>query len=97
MPEVEKLHKDFGSRGLQVLGINMDEDVSAVAPFAKDMGLSYPILLDPEGQVSRLYKVRAIPVFYLLDKQGRVAAHWEGYSSMSPTEWRRTAEELLKP
>src|SRR5581483_9044173 len=45
-PWLVELQKQYGSQGLQVIGIAMDDSgKDDIARFAKDMGVNYPVLL----------------------------------------------------
>jgi peroxiredoxin len=73
----------FAIRGLEVIGIHTPEtaaerDPANVARKVKELGLDYPVLLDPERANWDRWEQRIWPAIYLLDKQGRVRYCWEG-------------------
>jgi peroxiredoxin len=78
MPSMERLHQTFKGRGLLVLAVNLQESPNLVRKFARNFGLSFPILLDETGEVSSAYGARAIPVTYLIDTNGSIAARAVG-------------------
>ena len=43
---------------------------SQVAAFADERGLTFPILMDGDSTVSRLYQVRAMPSTFFIDQEG---------------------------
>lgn len=45
----------------------------------KDGNLPFPVLVDKDGSVSRLYKIKAVPTFFVLDRQGKIILRHEGY------------------
>ncbi len=57
---------------LVVLGVNYGEEPATVAAFVDEYGLTFPILLDPQHQVVRLYAVRGLPTTVFIDAQGVV-------------------------
>ena len=57
---------------LVILGIDMQGSQTLVQPFIEKMGISYPVLLDPSGDVTRQYQVIALPNTFLIDRQGIV-------------------------
>jgi thiol-disulfide isomerase/thioredoxin len=95
MPALEKLHEEYGPKGLQVLGINIDEDPSGVAQFAHDIGVSYPVLLGGSTGVDNRYGVSGIPAFLLLDRRGRAADSWVGFDPSFAADWRRSIDKVL--
>ena len=78
MPSMERLHQTFKGRGLLVLAVNLQESPNLVRKFTRNFGLTFPILLDETGEVSSAYGARAIPVTYLIDTNGSIAARAVG-------------------
>lgn len=77
MPHVEKLHKEFKDRGLVVLGMN-DEEVADAKRFVQKHGYTFPTLVDAESAVSKQYGIQAIPQTVVIDRDGKIAAHFMG-------------------
>ena len=67
MPKLDELSADYGD-SLRVLGINFGENRAAAAQFASEMGVSYTLLLDIEGEAAHLFRVRQVPTSFLLDE-----------------------------
>jgi peroxiredoxin len=74
MPSMERLHQRYKSRGLVVLGMSVDRNGPAVAPFVKQLSLTFPIGLDPDMAVADRYRVRALPSTFLIDRKGNTVA-----------------------
>ncbi|MGQ9903614.1 MAG: TlpA family protein disulfide reductase [Anaerolineae bacterium] len=53
-----------------VLGVNQQESADIVSRFMRDQGLDFLIALDVAGEVSRIYRVRALPTTYFIDSSG---------------------------
>lgn len=51
-PHLEKLHRDYRERGVTVLIVNVKEPPAIVARHARRFGLTFPVLIDPEGAVA---------------------------------------------
>lgn len=64
-----------------ILGINMQESESVVKGFIDSLPVSYPILLDPPGQVGRMYQVMALPNTLFIDQEGLLRFHHIGVIS----------------
>jgi peroxiredoxin len=101
-----KLADDYSSKGIVFLGINSNqtESVDQIAKHAKDNGLSFPILKDPENKVADLYGAQVTPEAFVIDKSGAVRYHGALGSSGRPTtdpaeatsnEIRAALDELL--
>ncbi|HET6386940.1 MAG TPA: TlpA disulfide reductase family protein [Armatimonadota bacterium] len=73
MPDLEKLHKQFGKQGLVVVGITEPPQDSAaeVATVRKAKGITYP-LLTANPAVTKAYSATAIPQSYLVGRNGKL-------------------------
>jgi peroxiredoxin len=61
------------------IAVNVKEDPATVAALVDELGLNFPIALDPDGQVSHVaYEVRGIPTTVFVDPYGVVAARHVG-------------------
>lgn len=55
---------------LEVLAINFDEPQNQVQAYVQELGLTFTVLLDPGGEVQRLYRIRGYPSTYIVDEDG---------------------------
>lgn len=69
MPELQKIFADQ-QKELLVVGINFDEPKEVVQSYVEEVGVTFPILLDPGGEVQDLYRVRNYPTSFFVDSQG---------------------------
>jgi len=74
IPWLAEFAIEYQSQGLAVIGVAMDEDGwKTVKPFLRKTPVNYPVVLDT-AQVARRYGgVEAMPLTYLIDRQGRIA------------------------
>jgi thiol-disulfide isomerase/thioredoxin len=76
MPEFVNFQKEFGSKGLQFVGIAVDEGPK-VRQFADELKLNYPALIGGYGamELSRTlgYKVMALPFTVIVGRDGKIA------------------------
>ena len=70
MPAIQDVYDGYRDRGLTVLAVDVGEGDAQVAPFADERGLTFPILMDGDGAVSRRYQVRAMPSTFFIDQAG---------------------------
>ncbi len=73
MPDLDSLYSRFREQGLVVLAIS-DEETGKVTPFLKEHGVSYPILLDTDRAVSKLFGVEGIPKSFVYNRDGKLVA-----------------------
>jgi alkyl hydroperoxide reductase subunit AhpC len=60
-----------------------------------EMGISYPVLSDPDGETTRVYKAFALPTMFVIDKSGKIRVASVGYSSAGLDKTERLLSELL--
>jgi cytochrome c biogenesis protein CcmG/thiol:disulfide interchange protein DsbE len=80
IPDFISLQKQYGSKGLQIVGVALDQEgKDVVKPFVKEQGINYPIGLDPESSVPPSYGgVRGIPTTFVIDKKGNIVKKYVG-------------------
>jgi len=72
MAVLEEVYKKNKDQGFSVVAINVYQDKETVTGFIKEIGITYPVLLDTKGTVATAYEVFAIPVVYVIDTRGAV-------------------------
>jgi peroxiredoxin len=79
MPWFVDLQKKYGSDGLVILGVAMDDsETPKIAAFASEMGVNYPVLLGTD-QVSEAYgNVEFLPTSFYIDREGKIIAKGAG-------------------
>ncbi len=70
MPLLEARFRDLESSGLLVVGVNFDEPVDVVRAFQAELGLTFPVVLDPGGRVQAQYQVLGYPTTFFVDRSG---------------------------
>ena len=97
MPGMENLYRRYRSQGLEILAVSLDKGSSdKVQTFADEYRLSFPILLDSDGQVERLYDTHTIPTTFVVDKRGMIVAEVDGAKHWESEETFKAVEYLLK-
>jgi thiol-disulfide isomerase/thioredoxin len=95
MPMLEGLHRDFGPQGLVVIGVNAREQKDAVRRYAGSLGLTFPLVLDPDGKINALYGVVGIPTTFLIGRDGRAVAFAVGPRAWASQPARALVQALL--
>jgi len=73
MPLLQAAHEQYGEQ-VQFLGVDTKDTTDAGAAFLDDIGVTYPQVVDPEGELLNHLAVPGLPVTVLLDEEGRIAA-----------------------
>jgi peroxiredoxin len=90
MPVLEGLHRKFASQGLAVVAVNAREDGETVRRYARELGLTFALVLDPDGAISRRYGVIGLPTTVLIGRDGRPVA-----LAIGPRDWGGPAAEAI--
>ena len=96
MPHLARLYDKYRGSGFTVLAVNIDEDPYKAASLAKQLGMRFPVLLDKEKKVSRLYDLSTMPSTILVDREGRVRYVHRGYRDGYEETYDRQIRELLR-
>jgi peroxiredoxin len=96
MPHLNKLHDKYRASGFVLLGVNVDEDLGKATGAASKWGVKFPVLLDAEKKVSRLYDLNSMPTTVLIDRDGKVRYLHRGYRDGFEVTYEQQIRELLK-
>jgi peroxiredoxin len=99
MPPIQAAYDRFKDRGFTVLAVSIDAGPGhreKVQDFVQEFEFSFPVLLDPEGKVSRLFRTVGVPETFVLDREGRIVKRLIGASDWDSKANRALIEELLK-
>ena len=95
MPAIERLRTKMKGRAFEVLAVNYGESEERVAAFAAKLILTMPILLDPYKNSVDAWKVRGLPMTFLVDAGGRVRYWSFGERDWSEGEGLQLVEKLV--
>ena len=71
MPSMQRLYEKFKGERFEILAVSIDsEGREAVAPFMREMNLTFPALLDPRETIMSLYGITGVPESFIIDKDG---------------------------
>jgi thiol-disulfide isomerase/thioredoxin len=75
LPELKRIAAKYHDRGLEVIGVNLDNERAEVDAFLKENALTWPQIFEGGGLEGRLaveYGITSVPTMFLADKQGKV-------------------------
>ena len=90
MPAMDKLYREFKAKGFEILAVNVKDKQEDALKMLKALKISYPVALDPDGEIGLLYGAWAMPSTYLIDRKGVVLARMWG-----PADWYSPAARNL--
>jgi len=80
IPGFIELQKKYGERGLQVIGLSVDDTMTLAKQYATSMKMNYPVLLaEGKEDILKAYDpIPSIPVSVIIDRGGRIVARHLG-------------------
>ena len=96
MPQLNKLYDKYRASGFTLLGVNIDDDPRAATALAAKLGLGFPVLLDADKRVSKLYELGTMPSTVLIVRDGRVRYVHRGYRDGVAETYDQQIRGLLK-
>lgn len=95
MPSMEKVYRRFKDKDFTILAVDIMEHPDTVRRFARRYELTFPILLDANGEVTQKYVANAIPTSYIVDKEGKAVGKVIGPRNWDGEHARALLEALL--
>lgn len=100
MPSMQRLYEALQGEEFEILAVSVDAPTGQrdalgnpggnLRTFTDDLGLTFPILHDPEGSINALYQTTGVPESFVIGKDGVIYKKVAG-----PTEWDATQNEEL--
>lgn len=100
MPSMQRLYEALEGEAFEILAVSVDAPLGQrddlgnpggnLGKFTDDLGLTFPILHDPEGSINRLYQTTGVPESFVIGKDGIIYKKVAG-----PTEWDAAQNEEL--
>ncbi|MGC5324500.1 thiol-disulfide oxidoreductase ResA [Brevibacillus sp. SYSU BS000544] len=72
MPDLEKQYQLHKNDGVVFTGVNIGESPITAKQFISQVGVTFPIWLDQQREITRLYNIGPIPTTFFIDKNGIV-------------------------
>jgi peroxiredoxin len=96
MPHLNRLYDKYRASGFVLLGVNVDEDKRQASGTAARFDLHFPVLLDADKAVVRLYDLQSMPATVLIDRDGKVRYLHRGYRDGLEAAYEQQIRELVK-
>ncbi|MFV1883137.1 MAG: TlpA family protein disulfide reductase [Balneola sp.] len=98
IPKLVEISDEFEDQGVNFVGISVDgpRNLAKVKPFARSLGVTYPILLDTNSEVMAKLGVRAVPSLIIVNSDDEIVYFHEGYKPGEEVEIRNKILELLE-
>lgn len=94
-PFLEKVYQQYKNKGLNVIGISIEDEKQLADAFAKDYNLTFPIGYKG-SEVAQKYRTRGVPFIFILDRNHKIYNVWPGYDESFNSDIVQSVEEVLK-
>jgi peroxiredoxin len=97
MPHLEAIYKKYNSLGFTLLGVNVEDNPEGAKKWLEENGpVTFPVLLDPKNQVSKLYKVVSMPTTVIVARDGTMRFIHNGYKPGYEGDYQTQVRTLLR-
>ncbi len=93
MKAIEPVYQEYQDQGLVILAINIRQGRQTVAAFISKLNITYQVLLDERGEVTRNYGVIGLPTTFILNRKGKL--HTRIVGEATPELFASIVKELL--
>ena len=94
MPVFARWQSQYGSQGLQVIGVSMDDSSAPARRFVTHLNLNYPVAMGNVHLATQYGGVLGLPLNFLIDRNGVIRARFQGETDSSTIE--NQIKSLLK-
>ena len=92
--DLVRIHRTFGDRiEMYAVNVTAQDSRAEAAAFAAKNGYAFPVLLDEQGEATRLYRVRGLPTTFLIGKDGVIR---DAFYLLDSAQWEPKIAEWLK-
>jgi peroxiredoxin len=96
LPSIIQARERYHAKGFEVIAIDVDENPQAVVPkVAAQLGMKFPIFADPDGALTDLFDVHAIPLTAVVDKSRKILYLEPGERDWNAADARAQLEKWL--
>lgn len=91
IPHFVDMQTKYGPRGLQVIGISMDDDEPPIRAFQQQFKMNYPVARGSADLATQYGGVLGLPITFIIDREGRIVSRHIGQTKPEVFE-----SEILK-
>lgn len=96
MPSLDRLREKMKGQPFEVLAVNFGESQERAQAFVAKEKFTIPVLLDPYKKAAEAWKVKGLPMTFVVDSRGRVRYWTFGERDWSAGESLALLEKMLK-
>lgn len=93
-PDIQAAFKKYQPQKLVVLWVSISEDSATVLDYGQRVGLTFPMIADPDTNIASAYRVNGIPAHFFIDKSGNLRSIKAG--GLSPEKMDGALKEISR-
>lgn len=94
-PWMNAMQTKYAEQGFEIVAINLDSEAEEAANFLKEIPANFKIGFDSEGITAEKMQVEAMPMSYLIDRDGKIRYRMMGFNTQKKTEHEAHIQTLL--
>ncbi|NOX91043.1 MAG: TlpA family protein disulfide reductase [Gammaproteobacteria bacterium] len=95
-PWMDEMHERYKDEGLSIIAVSVDKKRELIAQFINKTESTFIIAHDATGEVAKIYKLRAMPTSYLIDRNGQLVMTRMGFRSSDKDKMEAAIQEQLE-
>ena len=88
-PWLNEMQNKYGSKGLVILGVNVDENSADAQRFLKENPAIFKLVYDPQGQHASFYDLPGMPTTLMFDRTGKLSHKHAGFLTAKVNEYEQ--------
>lgn len=88
-PWLNEMENKYGSKGLVILGVNVDENSEDAQRFLKENPAIFKLVYDPKGQHASFYDLPGMPTTLIFNRQGKLVHRHAGFLTANINEYEQ--------
>ena len=97
MPHLQALYERYNSLGFELLAVNVEKNnAEGARNWLEETPVTFPVLFDPNNEVTKLYKVQTMPSTVLVARDGTMRFIHHGYKPGYENEYQTQVRALLR-
>lgn len=94
-PWLNKMQQKNSTKGLIIIGVNVDENSEDAQQFLKKHPALFKLLFDPEGKHPLYYNILGMPTTLIFDRKGILRHQHLGFKQKKTQEYEQIIEQAL--
>jgi thiol-disulfide isomerase/thioredoxin len=97
IPWLNRMHREYGDRGLVVIGVNVDANRADAERFLRDVPIDFEVVYDAAGVLATRFEVPAMPSTFVFDRSGKLIQTHVGFRTTKRDAREAELMKLLEP